>query len=238
MRDVSWDFLALLDDSQRELLAEFTRMLLAFNARINLISREDEAHVYEHHIVHSLFLTYRCFPSGATIVDWGTGGGLPAIPLAIAFPDVRVLAVDSVHKKVRAVRTMARRLGLRNLEAVQSRAEAFEAVAAYSVSRAAAPLGDLWAWHRQLAPPESPAAEVSCWPPGLICLKGGHLKEEIGETGPGITIRRIDLSELSDDPHFREKAILVCTAGTGSVPEADHKPGTGLGAEPGADPVR
>lgn len=211
MHDVPWDPLASLDDRQRRLLSEFGRMLLAFNQRMNLVSREDEAHIFDHHIRHSLFLTYRCFPPGSTVVDWGTGGGLPAIPLAIAFPNVHVLAIDAVHKKVRAVRTMARRLGLGNVEARQSRAEGFGAVAAYSVSRATASLRDLWAWHRQLTPPEPLTADDACWPPGLICLKGGDLDEEIAQAGPEVTLRRTDLSVLSDDPYFREKAILVCT---------------------------
>lgn len=217
---MSWNPIASLDDRQRLLLGEYEALLLDFNRRINLISREDEKHVFRHHITHCLFLTYRRFPPRCSVVDWGTGGGLPAIPLAIAFPDVHVVAVDAIHKKVRAVRAMARRLGIHNLEARQSRADAFDGAAAYSVSRATAPLEALWTWHRQLTLPEPVAAEASCWPPGLICLKGGDLGEEIAAVGPGVRVERIDISDFTDDAYFRDKALLVCTPGV----------------EPGADP--
>lgn len=208
---MSWNPLERLDDRRQRLLKEFEALLVEFNRHINLISREDEEHVWLHHVVHCLFLTYRRFPSGATVVDWGTGGGLPAIPLAIAFPGVQFVAVDAIHKKVHAVRAIVRRLGLDNVEVHQSRADDFEAEAAYSVSRATAPLKKLWSWHQHLKTPDSIVVDESCWLPGLICLKGGELDAEIAEVTPRAKVERIALSNLTDEPHFRDKAIVVCT---------------------------
>src|SRR5690606_41790758 len=110
-----------------------------------------EERLFERHILHSLSLTFRKFPAGSTVVDWGTGGGLPAVPLAIVFSDVRIHAVDSVRKKVQAVRTMARRLGLENLDTWHGRAEAYPGDADFSVSRATASLSVLWSWHARVA---------------------------------------------------------------------------------------
>lgn len=151
-------------------------------------------------------------------MDWGTGGGLPAIPLAIALPEVHVVAVDAIHKKARAVRAMARRLGLDNIDARQGRAEAFEGTASYSVSRATAPLKDLWAWHRRLTPPAALDVDEACWRPGLVCLKGGRLEEEVREVEADV--EQIRISRFTDDPFFRDKAILAC----GPVePEAERR---------------
>ncbi len=186
-------------------------MLVEFNRRINLISREDEEHVWLHHVLHCLYLSYRRFPPGATVVDWGTGGGLPAIPLAIAFPDVQFVAVDAIQKKVHALRAMVRRMGLDNVDVYQSRADEFEVEAGYSVSRATAALADLWSWHRRMKPPAARAVDESCWAAGLICLKGGGLDAEIAEVTPFADVERIALSELASEPYFRDKAILVCT---------------------------
>ncbi|MEF8866454.1 MAG: RsmG family class I SAM-dependent methyltransferase, partial [Salinibacter sp.] len=114
MDDRAWTPVAALTTEQRERLEAFEEQLLRFNPRINLISPETEDAFRTRHLLHCLTLTVRDFPGGCTIVDWGTGGGLPAIPLAICFPETTVVGVDSVGKKVRAVRTIARRLGLEN----------------------------------------------------------------------------------------------------------------------------
>ena len=108
----------------------------------------------------------------------GSGGGLPAIPLAAAFPAVTVHAVDAVEKKIQAVRTMGRRLGLDNLHPWHGRAEAWPGGAVFSVSRATAPLVDLWTWHVRIRRAADRAGEGH-WRPGLVCLKGGDLGDEI-----------------------------------------------------------
>lgn len=177
------DALKLLSASQQAQLAAYEQQLRTFNAKINLISPETVDELHERHVVHSLALTVRRFPPGSIVVDWGTGGGLPSIPLAIAFPDVQVHGVDSVGKKIQAVRTMARRAGADNLEAWHARAEAWQHPVHYSVSRATAPLRDLWSWHAAVQEPLPDEIEIAgeCWRPGLICLKGGVLADEVAD---------------------------------------------------------
>ncbi|MEX0821968.1 MAG: RsmG family class I SAM-dependent methyltransferase [Rhodothermales bacterium] len=210
-----WDPLAQLDAVRRQRLASYAQMLRDFNQHINLVSREDEDRIFSHHVLHCLYLTYRSWPSGSTVVDWGTGGGLPAIPLAIVRPEVRFIALDASAKKVRSVRAMARRIGLENLEAIHSRAERFEAEAAYSVSRATAPLKELWGWHRQLSVPPDPARTDGCWAPGLVCLKGGDLRAEIAEVGSEVDVERLRIDAWTDDPYFLDKVLLACTEPSG-----------------------
>ena len=149
----TWDPFESLTAEQREQLDAFEEQLLRFNQRVNLISPETEEAFRTRHLLHCLTLTVRGFPEGCTIVDWGTGGGLPAIPLAICDPEVTVVGVDSVGKKARAVRTMARRLRVKNAYAWAGRAERWDDTAHYSVSRAAAPLAALWRWHRRVSVP-------------------------------------------------------------------------------------
>ncbi len=205
----SWDPLDALSDVQREMLDTFQQLLLHFNSRINLISREDEAHVVRH-VLHALAFTWRGFPAGSIIVDWGTGGGLPAIPLAICYPSVQVHAVDAVGKKVQAVRMMARRLGLENLYAWHGRAEEWPGRAQYSVSRATAPLERLWRWHVRISE-EVRVEGGSGWPPGLFCLKGGDLRSEIADLKdafPSVSIERHALRPWLDDPFFTGKYLV------------------------------
>lgn len=221
MKDVSsahWDPLARLDAVRRELLASYAEMLRDFNQHINLVSREDEDRIFSHHVRHCLYLTYRSWPRGATVVDWGTGGGLPAIPLAIVYPEVRFIALDASSKKVRAVRAMTRRLGLDNLEATHSRAEHFGAEAAYSVSRATAPLKELWDWHRRLTAPPGTISAEGCWLPGLACLKGGDLGAEIGAVERDAVVERLRIDAWTDDAYYAEKVLLVCTDPSGGPP--------------------
>lgn len=170
------DFLRLGDD-QLEQLEALEREVLHLNARLNLVSEASTEHFWERHILHSLTLAARPFPAGAVVVDWGTGGGFPGLPLAIAFPDVTFHLVDAIGKKIQAVRTVARRLGLENVIATQARAEAWDGTVHSAVSRATAPLADLWGWTERVWTPQSAAPEA--WPPGLLALKGGDLRNEI-----------------------------------------------------------
>ena len=212
-----FDPFAALSESQREALETYAQQLRRFNPKINLISPDTEPHIRERHLLHCLSLTWRGFPAGSRIVDWGTGGGLPAIPLAIAFPDVDFFAVDSVGKKVKAVRTMARRLGLDNLFAWDGRAEEWTGSAHYSVSRATAPLADLWRWHTRIADPGVPPSESEVWAPGLICLKGGDLSGEIADLraeNPGVVVEQQPLQPLLERDYFAEKCIVTVRKST------------------------
>lgn len=187
-------------------LQAYARLLVRFNQRVNLISRQDEDAALLH-VRHALWIARRSFPPGCTVVDWGTGGGLPLIPLAVLFPEVHFVGVDAVDKKVRAVRTMARRLGLENCTARHVRAERFSGKVHYSVSRATASLRNLWAWHSRVAHPYPTGA--GNWSPGLICLKGGDLEEEIQalhEAFPQVTLET--LPPLEEDGFFERKSVL------------------------------
>ena len=136
MPDSAWNPLDALTEEKRNRMEAYQALLLRFNKKVNLISSGSEDDFREQHLLHCLTLLHRDFPAGAKVVDWGTGGGLPAILLAIARPDLTVYAVDSVGKKVRMVRTMTRRLGLENCFPWHGRAENWEGEAHYSVSRA------------------------------------------------------------------------------------------------------
>jgi 16S rRNA (guanine527-N7)-methyltransferase len=213
----TWDPFELLTAEQREQLEHFQEQLLRFNQRVNLISPETEDAFRTRHLLHCLTLTVRDFPAGCTIVDWGTGGGLPAIPLAICYPEVTVVGVDSVGKKSRAVRTIARRLGLENCFTWNGRAEEWTGEAHYSVSRATAPLVELWQWHRRVAVPLEGATGDDAWPPGLLALKGGDLSGEIADLrgfDSEVEIERRPLDALlGRNGFFGEKEIVAVRSG-------------------------
>ena len=213
MDDLDWNPFDQLTAEQREQFEAFEEQLLRFNQRLNLISSESERQFRPQHLLHCLTLTVCDFPDGCTVVDWGTGGGLPAIPLAICYPKVTVVGVDSVGKKSRAVRTIARRLGLENCFTWNGRAEEWTGEAHYSVSRATAPLADLWQWHRRVAVPLDEASDESEWPQGLLALKGGNLSDEIADlraADPDVDLERRPLDELlGRNGFFGEKEIVA-----------------------------
>ena len=208
-----FDPFSQLSQSQHEALDRYEEQLLHFNQRVNLISPETEGAFRTRHLLHCLTLTVRDFPDGCTIVDWGTGGGLPAIPLAICEPEVTVVGVGSVGKKVRAVRTIARRVGLENCFTWNGRAEEWTGEAHYSVSRATAPLADLWQWHRRVAVSlEEPTGDDE-WPTGLLAFKGGDLSNEIAalrSADPDVGVERYNLENLlGRNSFFGEKEIVA-----------------------------
>ncbi len=210
MMVAGWDPLADLSPLQGSQIEAFALELSALTQRVNLISPASAADVEERHLVHSLALAHRDFPAGATVVDWGAGGGLPSVPLAIRFPEVRFVAVDAVGKKTEAIRLFARRLALSNLDVWTGRAEEWPGQADYAVSRATAPLASLWTWFARIRTPAA-TAPAGAWQPGLVCLKGGDLEAEIDtlrEAWP-VDVDRIPLGSLLDRPYFQGKEILT-----------------------------
>ena len=197
-----------------------------WNSKINVISRKDIEGLYEKHLLHSLSIAAVFdFMPGTEIIDIGTGGGFPGIPLAIFFPDVKFHLVDSIAKKLKVVQGIADAIDLKNITTQHTRAEEIKnRKFDFVVSRAVAPLKELWKWSKPLlksrsarTPSEEPGAgsrnstqvpnsEISTLNPGLICLKGGDLAQEIKESGTKPRI--ISISEVFPEPFFEDKCLL------------------------------
>ena len=177
-----------------------------WNEKINVISRKDIDSLYERHVLHSLSIAAVFeFQAGTEIVDLGTGGGFPGIPLAIFFPDVKFHLVDSIAKKLKVVDAIAMSTGLTNVTTEYSRIEDIKnRKFDFVVSRAVAPLKDLWKWSRPLLRPSRTSPN-----PGLICLKGGDLAKEIQEsnTHPGL----VEIKNIFEEEFFKDKHILYIT---------------------------
>ena len=206
-----WNPLDDLSPAQRDQLDAFAEELARINKRVNLVAPSTIPHTEERHLIHSLALAYRGFPDGATVVDFGAGGGLPAVPLAIRFPEVQFVAIDAVRKKTEATRLFARKMGLSNLEVWHGRAVQWNGVTHYAVSRATATLVDLWKWFERVVEPLTPIPE-DCWPQALLTLKGGDLTAEIAtllDARPNLAIQRIDLYDLLGRSYFENKEILA-----------------------------
>jgi len=186
---------------QKQQLAALKPLYAAWNEKINVISRKDMEHFYEHHVLHSLAIATQFeFKPGMQVLDLGCGGGFPGIPLAIFFPGTHFHLVDSINKKLKVVTAVAEAIGLKNVTVQHSRAEdiknkKFDAV----ISRAVAPLKDLWRWSR-------PLLKKGSSPGGLICLKGGDLSTEISESQCKPRIWEID--KLFEEAFFKEKFLL------------------------------
>lgn len=203
-----------LNVAQLDRLAELERLALQFNAKLNLYSQASTEAFRERHIAHSLALATRSFPPDSVVADWGTGGGMPGLVLAIAFPETLFHLVDSVGKKIRAVQTMARRLGLDNVTAHHVRAEEWPGLITHSVSRATSPLATLWTWHERVCEPM--ASEEGQWHPGLICLKGGRLEKEIETLRQQHSNVEVEVSPLPDwlsDSKLEEKVVVEVRMG-------------------------
>ena len=176
-----------------------------WNSKINVISRKDIDSLYEKHVLHSLSIAGAFeFDPGTEIIDIGTGGGFPGIPLAIFFPEVKFHLVDSIAKKLKIVDAVAKTIELKNVTTRHIRAEDIKNKKFdFAVSRAVAPLKDLWKWSKPLLRHKIQGTSSK---PGLICLKGGNLTNEIyeSETRPHI----MEIIEIFHEDYFKEKYIL------------------------------
>jgi len=177
-----------------------------WNEKINVISRKDIDSLYERHVLHSLSIAAAFeFQAGQEIIDLGTGGGFPGIPLAIFFPDTKFHLVDSIAKKLKVVDAVAERTGLKNVSTQHARIEEIRnRQFDFVVSRAVAPLKDLWKWSRPLLKkqPSTPAS----YRPGLVCLKGGDLATEIQESGT--RPRLMEIKDIFEEEFFKDKYIV------------------------------
>ncbi|MFC0772196.1 16S rRNA (guanine(527)-N(7))-methyltransferase RsmG [Terrimonas alba] len=179
-----------------------------WNDKINVISRKDIDSLYERHVLHSLSIAAIFdFEPGTEIIDLGTGGGFPGIPLAIFFPEVKFHLVDSIAKKLKVVAAVAENTGLENITTQHSRIEDIKnRKFDFVVSRAVAPLKDLWKWSKPLLKNKQQENPKQQHVPGLICLKGGDLAAEIQEshTRP----RLMEIKDIFEEEFFKDKYIL------------------------------
>ncbi|MGO4290049.1 16S rRNA (guanine(527)-N(7))-methyltransferase RsmG [Chitinophaga sp. RAB17] len=178
-----------------------------WNEKINVISRKDIEALYEKHVLHSLSIAAIAdFQPGTQILDLGTGGGFPGIPLAIFFPEVQFHLVDSIGKKIKVVQGVAEALQLKNVTAAHSRVEdiknrKFDIV----VSRAVAPLGDLWRWSKPVL--KKSVVPGKQFEKGLICLKGGDLAQEISDSG--LKPKLLKVYDIFPEESFQEKFVVL-----------------------------
>ena len=192
-----------ITSEQRERFAALDALYRDWNSKINVISRKDIDNLYEHHILHSLGIAKLiAFKPGSRIMDLGTGGGFPGIPLAIMFPDVQFHLVDSIGKKIRVCDEVRTALGLTNVTTEWSRAENVKDKFDFVVSRAVMPLTDLVKLIRKNIAKESHNA----MPNGLICLKGGELANEVMPMKSHTLIT--DLSDYFEEEFFETKKVV------------------------------
>ena len=197
---------------QLEQLTALEGLYQEWNQQINVISRKDIGSLYEKHVLHSLSIAAAFdFPAGTQIIDIGTGGGFPGIPLAIFYPEVQFHLVDSIAKKLKVVSAVAEVLELKNVTTQHTRAEEIKGRKFhYAVSRAVAPLKELWGWARPLLKNLPPSASGdTAYPSGLICLKGGDLALEIQESST--RPRMMEIYGIFPEEFFKEKFIVYQT---------------------------
>lgn len=164
----------LTEEQHRQFTALYD-LYLDWNAKINVISRKDIENLYEHHVLHSLAIAKVIdFKPGTTVMDLGTGGGFPGIPLAILFPETKFHLVDSIGKKVRVANEVADAIGLKNVTFRHARAQEEKQLFDFVVSRAVMPLSDLI----EIIKKNISKKQINALPNGLICLKGGELQHE------------------------------------------------------------
>jgi 16S rRNA (guanine527-N7)-methyltransferase len=196
------------DGKQLDQFKALADLYIEWNAKINVISRKDIDNLYEKHVLHSLSIAAAFdFLPGTEIIDIGTGGGFPGIPLAIFFPEVKFHLVDTIAKKLTVVSAVAEGIGLKNITTQHIRAEEIaNRKFDFAVTRAVAPLKELWKWSKPLIKKKPETADSSDLRPGLVCLKGGDLAAEIQESG--LKPRIMEITEIFPEEFFKEKFLL------------------------------
>ena len=202
MEELIYKYFPELTPIQKDRMAQLYPLYNSWNEKINLISRKDIENLYLHHVLHSLSIAkFISFPAGSSVLDVGTGGGFPGIPLAILFPQTRFYLCDSILKKINVVNDISAKLELANVHAKCARAEHIDGVFDYVVSRAVTELGIFlpWVWGKV--------------DKGVIYLKGGDVTKEIAnavkavKTAPA-NFSKTKISTLFKEDWFEEKSII------------------------------
>jgi 16S rRNA methyltransferase gidB len=192
-----------LTEEQRRQFAELDPLYRDWNAKINVISRKDIDALYEHHVLHSLGIAQMIrFKPGTKILDFGTGGGFPGIPLAILFPECEFLLVDSIGKKVKVAGAVAESLGLKNVRVLHGRGEEIKEQFDFVVSRAVMQLQELVGFTKQLVH----HTQRNGMPNGLICLKGGELQAELRPFKRIVEVQ--ELYPTFEEEYFKTKKVV------------------------------
>ncbi|MBQ9356461.1 MAG: 16S rRNA (guanine(527)-N(7))-methyltransferase RsmG [Prevotella sp.] len=192
-----------LTQRQTEQLEQLSELYHSWNDKINVISRRDIDNLYLHHVLHSMAIAKVLnFRPGTRILDLGTGGGFPGVPLAIMFPECEFTLIDGTGKKILVASEVAKAIGLGNCTAIQRRGEEEQGKYHFVVSRAVMPLPEL----ARLVKKNIAREQINALPNGLICLKGGDLQEETRSVKKIVSVQPI--SQWFDDDWFKGKYVL------------------------------
>jgi 16S rRNA (guanine527-N7)-methyltransferase len=206
-------YFPLLNEDQLQKIAAMAPLYSEWNRKINVISRKDMDSLYEKHVLHSLAIAHHfSFKAGSRILDIGTGGGFPGIPLAVFFPEVQFVLSDSIGKKIQVVEQVAKALELDNVKTFYGRAENIREKFDFIVSRAVAPMTELAEWSKGKLLSRS----SNDFSNGFILLKGGDLKEEIGtfrRNFPQYKAEEHKISGIFNEDFFLTKKIVYAYPG-------------------------
>ena len=204
--DIILKYFPNLSEVQQQQFAALYDLYTEWNSKINVISRKDITNLYEHHVLHSLGIAkVMQFRPETTVMDLGTGGGFPGIPLAILFPETHFHLVDSIGKKVKVATEIANTIGLKNVTTRHCRAEEEKQLFDFVVSRAVMPLTDLLKIIRKNIKKE----QHNALPNGLICLKGGELEREVMPVKHQTLM--YDLKDYFEEEFFETKKVVYVT---------------------------
>lgn len=201
--DIILKYFPDLTEEQHKQFAALYDLYADWNSKINVISRKDIENLYVHHVLHSLGIARVIhFSAGTTVMDLGTGGGFPGVPLAIMFPEAKFHLVDSIGKKVRVATEVSQAIGLKNITFRHARAQEEKQTFDFVVSRAVMPLTDLMNIIKKNISPK----QRNAMPNGLICLKGGELENETMPFKQKVMIHK--LSEDFTEEFFQTKKVV------------------------------
>lgn len=210
MEELIFKYFPNISSEQKEKIGALYPIYKDWNSKINVISRKDFDNFYLHHVLHSLAIAkFINFPAGSKILDLGTGGGFPGIPLAILYPESSFFLCDSIMKKIKVVQAVAEEIKLENVNAGQVRAEDIDDTFDFTVTRAVSEFKSLipWVWNK------CKSDKISGIERGIIALKGGDTIRELEQIDPLFKIKESDIkqifiSEWFEEDYFKEKKVI------------------------------